>query len=314
MAVVLEVLNRSGQILKYQAFDQHQVSVGRAYKNDFVISDHYVDPFHMTIRCLDGAEQFECLDLGSVNGIVHNKKVQPVINVDTGSQLVLGKTVLRISSIDQAVTPALPLSFWEFAADALSRWWWAAILVLLLVSAHTFDTLINNPLVKHKSALYSSVLYMFVWAAVCAGFYAFLARILRHDTRFLLYFNIALCALILHYLYDFVEPILVVNISSAVLSKMISVVFIGALLWAFVYVSLRYASHLNAMPRGLIACLLPIVVAVASFPDVFEQEDRFQAVPPYDPVVVSGTWYWHEGATTQHFLEAAQGLYVQEVE
>ena len=311
MAIVLELLSRSGQVLKYQIFNQQQVSVGRAYSNDFVIADDYVDPFHMSIHCVEGAEQFKCLDLGSVNGIVQHKKTQLAVSVNAGEKVILGKTILRVSSSDQVLSPALPLSFWETAADVLSRWWCMLMLASLFVMMHVFDVLINNPLVKHKAMLYSQVLYTFVGVAVCAGFYAFLARILRHDTRFLLYFNIALCALLVNSVYDAVEPILAVNLSSIVLSEIATVLFISLLLWVFLYVSLRYASHLTVVPRIVIASILPLIVAVVSFPEMFDQEDRFQPLPPYDPVVVNAAWYWRDGATVEGFVNTAESLYVQ---
>ena len=63
---VIEVMNRSGQVLQRIPWAGKRLTVGRAYDNDIIVGDPYVCPHHLTISNMGGQLQFQ--DLGSLNG------------------------------------------------------------------------------------------------------------------------------------------------------------------------------------------------------------------------------------------------------
>jgi hypothetical protein len=51
---VIEVMNRSGQVLQRVPYSGGRLSVGRAYDNDIIVGDPYVCPHHLQICDADG--------------------------------------------------------------------------------------------------------------------------------------------------------------------------------------------------------------------------------------------------------------------
>ncbi|NTV29610.1 MAG: FHA domain-containing protein [Candidatus Omnitrophica bacterium] len=110
--IVLEIDRHVGLPVEYRVLELDCIRIGRAFDNDVIVSDPFVDARHLCIRSVGGA--LECEDLGSVNGTFladrsatgARTRVTGIIPLASGDTISLGKTVLRVWDGGHPVEPA----------------------------------------------------------------------------------------------------------------------------------------------------------------------------------------------------------------
>ncbi|MGH8034521.1 MAG: FHA domain-containing protein, partial [Lysobacterales bacterium] len=92
---VIEVLNRSGQVVQRLAWNGRKLSIGRAYDNDVIVDDRYVCPHHLELAQDSG--RLLARDLGSINGsyIRLGKEPVQVVELTDGLTIQFGHSRLR---------------------------------------------------------------------------------------------------------------------------------------------------------------------------------------------------------------------------
>jgi pSer/pThr/pTyr-binding forkhead associated (FHA) protein len=106
MALILELRDARGRVTR-QRLDGHALSLGRGLGNDVILEDPYVDARHAHIA-RDETGAWSITDLGSVNGLFANgTRVDAAIPVQVGTEVRIGRTLLRFRDTEEAVAPAL---------------------------------------------------------------------------------------------------------------------------------------------------------------------------------------------------------------
>jgi hypothetical protein len=106
MALIVEVRDERGQVTR-QRLDGRALTLGRGLGNDLVLDDPYVDACHARIA-RDDAGGWAIADLGSVNGLFANgTRADAAIPVQAGSEVRIGRTVIRFRDTEEAIAPAL---------------------------------------------------------------------------------------------------------------------------------------------------------------------------------------------------------------
>jgi hypothetical protein len=106
MALILEIRDLRGHTTRHR-LDGQSLVLGRGLSNDVVLDDAYVDARHARLECdADGA--WRIIDLGTVNGLYANgERAGAPALVDAGTEVRIGRTLLRFRDSDEAVPPAL---------------------------------------------------------------------------------------------------------------------------------------------------------------------------------------------------------------
>jgi hypothetical protein len=106
--MIVEQLDPRGRATHRLRLPGTPITVGRAYDNDLIIDDPYVDPHHLRLTPTEDG-RIEFADLGSANGTwdqrLHWRVVSGVVR--PGQELRIGRTVLRFASPDLPVRPTL---------------------------------------------------------------------------------------------------------------------------------------------------------------------------------------------------------------
>ena len=106
MALIVELIDPRGVITR-QRLDGRAISVGRALGNDVILDDPYVDARHARIAP-DETGAWSIADLGSVNGLFANgTRADAAVPVQAGTEVRVGRTLLRFRDTEEAVAPAL---------------------------------------------------------------------------------------------------------------------------------------------------------------------------------------------------------------
>jgi hypothetical protein len=106
MALIVELRDAQGLVTRHR-LDGCALTLGRGLGNDVILDDPYVDPRHARLARDESGTWF-IADLGSVNGLFTNgTRVDAAVPVQNGTELRIGRTLLRIRDTEEAIAPAL---------------------------------------------------------------------------------------------------------------------------------------------------------------------------------------------------------------
>jgi hypothetical protein len=194
VALILEVLDaRTGGVRTRLRIESLPFTLGRALDNDLILDDPYVDPHHA--RIADADELGTVVeDLGSLNGIVPTDADRRFARVPArpGTEVRIGRTVLRFRDTAEPVPPALPYT--PAGAAGNHRWLSttrgraaiSALAVLVVAATFWLDSYERNS----ASEVFAGVLGFVLLASVWAGIWAVAGRIVVHRFHFLGHFAV----------------------------------------------------------------------------------------------------------------------------
>jgi hypothetical protein len=106
MALIVELRDARGLVTRHR-LDGCALTLGRGLGNDVVLDDPYVDACHARIA-RDESGAWSIADLGSVNGLsADGTRVDAAVPVQVGTEVRIGRTLLRFRDTEEAVAPAL---------------------------------------------------------------------------------------------------------------------------------------------------------------------------------------------------------------
>ncbi len=315
MAIVIEIINRSGHVQHCQVFDKESITIGRAYTNDVIIADPYIDPVHASISIIDDNERgfyFSCDDLSSTNGISDSKghKQAATSHWQAGQVVSLGKTLIRINSTTATVPTAVRLSAWEQISDSLSRARAIILVSLCCLLLITADTYLSSFSVQNKTAEYAIVVYLLLSIVVYAGIFAFLGKALRQDSRFWLYYTLVGLSIIFIALYDLLADLIFFNLNLGI-SHWFDPIIYALVIALLVYFSIQSASSFKVFTRIAIASIVPGLIIINLAINV-SRNNEFNWRPQYDVSAYFQHLYFAKSDTQQEVLDASKALYRQQ--
>ncbi len=181
--IIVELLGRSGNVSHRVRLDG-SASVGRAYDNDVIVDDPYVDPRALQISATeDGAILVR--DLGTTNGVYDSdgKRLAETETVRIGAVLRVGRTRFRIVRGDTPVPPALADAQGRLRSIASSRVALpiAALAFLVLWSIGSYNNEVDEFTI---AVLVTELLGLVVVFAIWAGAWALGTRLASGRARF----------------------------------------------------------------------------------------------------------------------------------
>jgi hypothetical protein len=328
MALIVEVLDATDRTVRTRVrADVLPLTIGRAWDNDVIVEDLYVDARHARIH-RDEAGNLCVEDLGSLNGLVvtgedGSGERRARVVAGAGIEVRLGRTLLRFHDPADPVPPSPPDLFASpaFPAHAaaqptqpsgpgwalLTRPAWrlgtplaAAAIIALQVWLASYERNIAN------EVLYGLLAFV-VMAALWTGVWALAARVVVGRFHFTGH-------------YAVISAAVAVAVLLHMLGQWVVFAFPGTSLWTFVeggayllLVAAVVAGHLalasRMTPRRQVragvatsAVLFAFVLVVGALDD-----DAFTDVPEFPGVLKPVTVRWPAPLSIDGFLDAVDG-------
>jgi len=309
MELIIEVQGRSRHSARHYRMDGAEVRIGRAYDNDVILDDPYVCPHHALLRAsADGGLEVE--DLDSRNGVYdgRHRRIAGRAPLASGDRLVLGQSQLRVHDRHQAVVPALPLRPLDTLLRRAGRPPVAVLLVLLMLAVFTgFDYLYTPGEFKLTSS-FRSGLGGLLLACLWALLWVLVARLARHEGRFLQQLAVTLVFVSAVPPLTFLYQVLAYNLSAPVLEQVLFWLLWGAVLW-WLMVGNLYAALVQTRARRRWTASLATVVVLAVAVTIDLDVDDFSPLPEYDGSIMPPALSWAQGETPQAFLDDAAAVF-----
>ncbi len=185
--MILEQLDPRGRVTHRMRLPATPITVGRAYDNDVILDDPYVEPHHLRIAPNEDG-RIDFIDLSSVNGTwdqrLHWRVVSGVVR--SGLELRVGRTVLRFAGPELAVPAAIP----DPAAKAGVEHYLlnprvAALFMVVAVAAAGTEAYLASSGDFTGTEFITPGLAGLLAGAIWAGCWAFANRLVAHRFRFL---------------------------------------------------------------------------------------------------------------------------------
>lgn len=312
--MIVEIVTKSGRVMEVHAFQKNHITIGRAYSNDMILQDPYMEAEHLDVNFDEDQRQFVVRDLNSLNGSALQKPHQKLnaddrVWIPSGQQVTVGKTTLRFLDKKHAAHPALPLSAMEPFYTLLSRWWVTVAAVLCCVGMTLLSAYQKDPFSKTVLEELNLVVMITIAAIFYSGLWMLLARLQRSEGRLLLNMNLFLLLMVIDGGLQLLVPAYDFNLGWLVSVTYFTLVISFLLVAAMIYISTTQSTHLPRWSALSIAGVLGFLVIMS---DVFQLlfPAEFSVAPPYNMTLVPPAQQWRRGIDESAFLTLIEQVYV----
>lgn len=282
---IIEVLNRSGQVLQRLSLPPGRYTVGRGYDNDVIVGDPYVDPHHLLLEVR--ADGVEVSDRDTVNGtwVRGGRRRVPKARLASGASVHIGHSQLRYHAAAESVPAA-----WRDATShgllSLLRRPLVLLLVIagalagLLFDAYLEESRVLSPVVAANGLVYP-VFGMILWA----GFWSLLNRLTALRPNFAAHMAITCLAMVGLVLADELVPAVAFALGWLGARSWLSLIAEVAVAGTALYAHIQYLQHGRsvwpALGAGMVAAL---VIGSPLFGD-WLRRDEFSSAPRLEPLL-----------------------------
>jgi hypothetical protein len=329
MALILEITEPSGARSR-RVLGAEPLTMGRSADNDIVIDDPYADARHARVVC-DSSGGFLLEDLGSTNGIrmAATRERVPAVRLEPGTELRIGRTVLRVRDSTEQLPPAL-LDDDHFSGllpspaevrprtgvralahmvGATTRGHFLLIgAALMLVSV---DSWLGSYYRAGASAAFADVLGYAMLAAIWAGIWSVASRIIVHRFNFVAHLAVVSAAAIALLAFTTGDEWIAFLSPEQRVTEVPGAVLLFALPAAMLAAHLAFSSTMSAWQRwraGIILAASALVIGVAM--DRLD-DDSFTSVAQFSGVLKPVHARWIPASSLDDFGASLGSLKVE---
>jgi hypothetical protein len=277
--LVVEARDSHRRLLGFYSIDCFPATIGRGYSNDVIIADPYVCANHLLVETVE--QGWQVSDQSQLNGLHTEQGRQQNLQVNSGDELVIGKTHLRFFAADHPVSPARNLHEKLNILQALKGFSIAWLLVSLLVIMFAVNAYMSASREIHVERLIAGTLPIVAGVVVWASVWSLLAYIVRRRTYFYYFLTVSTVYVLLDFGLEILVNIVAFNILDDWLAHALSYFTGGLLLAALFYASMQRAFSIPQRRRLLLANGFSWGVVMAIVFVVYANQPEFNRNPEY---------------------------------
>jgi len=189
--MIVEVLDARGRVQERIRVPDKGLRIGRAFDNDLVLDDPYVDGHHLEIAGGPGGA-LRFVDRGSVNGtwLAGNKQRSDSGTIGPGALLRIGRTRLRLVDPTRPTPPArIDRRHANLANRLAGRNSTAARYIAFGLIVFTLQSYLDESEAVTASTLVTPLIGIILAFGIWAGLWGMISRLAIHQARFLQHFG-----------------------------------------------------------------------------------------------------------------------------
>ena len=238
METVIEIVEPDRRAPSLFRFVESEITIGRAWSADLVISDEEIDPLHLRIRFEEEADNFVVEDLNSTNGVSLSgrARITHSSKVSFGELITLGQTRIRVHRKHDPVAPTKLQSKLENLLNALKTPLISISLALIAVVLFEFNGYLQSTnAFKWQNELSQALrtgAALLAWAVI----WGMIAKVVKHQSNIWAHLGLASVLILLGVLLDWIRTFIAFNTLSASISSFLQMmnVWIAVFLWVSV--------------------------------------------------------------------------------
>ena len=305
---VVELLNRSGQVVQRLPVGAKTLRVGRSYDNDLILSDPYVCPHHLELSFDFGAPQLT--DLGSVNGTYaagRKGRIQS-LTLSDGDVVQFGHSQLRYRRAGGEVAPTLRDTARHGLLSMLGRPWLLIGAALLAVLSMFADDLLDSPERVRMLSLAGGLVYPLMGVFTWAGIWSLLNRVITHRANFAVHLTISFLGVAALFLTS--QSIAILGFALGAHESVSWFRLLGqvVVLTLVIFAHLRYTVHGTSRRQLFAASIASLVLFGAPAVGSVLDQHEFSSLPYLDPLLRPPGFRVAKGEAVDEFFSQAEHL------
>jgi len=308
MAIVVQSLSQSNQVLKQAVFPGTSLVLGRGYFCDHHIDDPYVCEEHAQVFISDD-KQLEIADKQSLNGTIINGTAQQQQSIEPHDIILLGRSRFRIFLANTAVQATKKLNQLDLFLDRFNKKRIVYALFAFFVCLTCLDTYLNASSKIEVSLFMTPLVGALTLICLPVFMVALLGVLNKKESRLLLLFNLVLTGFVLSLLFPYVVSFVTFNIDNAqaihYLEKAVTWILIIAILYVALYAVFRQSTKKRV---GIVAGVVGIYFIVQYLPQMFDDND-YIAFPQHGAKVMSPSLLFNSSQSTDEFINDSADLF-----
>lgn len=256
--------------------DNNPVVIGRAWKNDVIINDPYVDSEHLSLSANE--DHFFIEDLNSQNGtLVEKKQVDNTASYSMGDSIVVGETTLRLIDANAEVAPALKIEKSNRLIKRIDSFWFIPIAVIFVLLATYLQGLWGGDVEQTADLIVNSMMYavgaMLIWTLAVG----ILSKLFRQKAAFTLAAIVFSVVMVLELLFNLIGNAIKFNLNSGLAITVIDQIVVLTPLVFMLYATLSLVTRFSRFVKVCVTSALCVFVLLASvyFPTLQPEHQRW---------------------------------------
>lgn len=310
MAIIVEQISRGKKLISRHKFNTEQVTIGRSYQNDIILSDPHVCPEHISLT--RDQDQWRVQDLDSINGSFINDDKQAADQhiLHSGDIIKLGKSHIRILFPDHPVAPSLLFSPFDSLIEFFRQPWMIGANVLFFGFVIGFMFYLTQPTDANYYQYIVRGLITTFGFALWPLLISLISHLTKHDARVWSQIGVSFALFNAFWFIDMFQATVSFNVSSnwhaiAPFLALLPIATIFALFWLNNYIGF----HFSRVKRFVIASGLTLLVAGGVTLVSYSQKPDFSFNPSYDATLLMPTFRFAQPSTVDKFVQDASKLF-----
>jgi len=280
--IIVEITHRKGFNKEYKTFRKDSISIGRAFDNDIVIHDTFIDAHHLILTNEEGHWTIE--DQQSENGtfFIQEGKTINSKSIESGEEILIGKTRLRFFSENHIVTPTKSLNLKRSFLKEIdnTRCFWFSLIGMITIYIYSGYMENTDELTAIKTTL-----GLFMWILLCIGWsaiWSLMGKIIKQKARFPLHLSISCFFLALLVPLDNIITHIGYLSNSIIVVVVLGCILGGGLYMILIMGHLAITTHLRFATRLLASFLVTLSFYLLLFTVYWMYKSEFHGNPqPY---------------------------------
>ena len=318
MALIIEELNRANRVQTRYRMEGDRFTLGRGYDNDAIIEDMHADAEHAAIERREDGCYYLC-DLDSTNGVqlLGNNRGRPTKYteidkermVESGDEIQLGKTHLRLINSEASMPPAVPVHSLENILHHFAHPFGAIALLVLLAALTLLISYLGFAQDYQWTTAVNVVIASVIGLLLYAGAWAFIGRVVRHDSQFFTHLTIAALGALVYTTWEWFSSLLDFNFALGKVIPLLNVAVLAILLPTMLWCACYLATNISPRWRLGVALALPLGFLGLSLAEDIAEVGDFQDVPQISTEIKHQQLLWREPVPLDEFIADTQRLF-----
>lgn len=279
--IIIEIVHPLRLWKEYRTFDIPEVRIGRGYDNDLILADPHVSAEHVVIRW--EGDVWIAEDVSMENGMYVRKlgKVMDRVHLNSGDEIVIGKTRLRFLAPAHPVAATKSLLPSHGLLKIIARpvnIWSIIIFSCLVFGVHVH--LSSSKSMTFLKLVSGSIGFLFMGLA-WAGIWAFVGRIIKHHSQFGAQFALSLLFLAFFLFLTNISEYVGYFSNSVALEAVSAALLLGALFTLFLIGNLTVATSVSLFKRIAVCTTISVVIIALMTLLYYTFKDEFSPYPAY---------------------------------
>ena len=310
--LIVKISDKSGDRFEKVNFLEKVFRIGRAWDNDLILQDKFVDPHHLAIQ-LDESKAVSINDLASKNGsVIGRKNLRGESTLySLGDTIRIGDTRLAFYDETAKIEPAALRSSWFLIGEKFNSFVPLIALTLVALLLFNFDNWFfsRESLTVGEGLTNSGALLILTGgASVLLGF---LSKLIRGEFNFKKFWILSCFGIILLAILTLVVRLLRFNSADLQVGEFISTGIYGLLIIWFLFGVFTFSSYLSRASKWAWSTLIVIATfgLVQSNELLREEHENWDNDAHIENVTLPPAFLLRKAVSTDSYQQATDALF-----